>query len=136
EDRLNPRRIGELRAGEMASLIGEVRGSALLRTRRMPIFELTVGEPDGAAGFVAVLGKNQKKEETAQAPPARGRGMGEQGTLADSVRSPRAGLMARVRPTLRCLWFHGTYLKDRFKPGQVLALYGKVEEEERSHRIQ
>ena len=48
EDRLNPRRIGELRAGEMASLIGEVRGSALLRTRRMPIFELTVGEPDGA----------------------------------------------------------------------------------------
>ena len=27
-----------------------------------------------------------------------------------------------------CTWFHGTYLKDRFKPGQMLALYGKVEE--------
>src|SRR5438270_1397469 len=27
-----------------------------------------------------------------------------------------------------CTWFHGTYLKDRFKPGQMLALFGKVEE--------
>src|SRR5579872_115030 len=27
-----------------------------------------------------------------------------------------------------CTWFHGAYLKDRFKPGQMLALYGKVEE--------
>src|SRR5947209_5740993 len=37
--------------------------------------------------------------------------------------------MARPRGTLRCIWFHGTYLKDRFKPGQVLALYGKVEQD-------
>jgi ATP-dependent DNA helicase RecG len=29
--------------------------------------------------------------------------------------------------TLKCIWFHGTYLKDRFKVGQMLALYGKVE---------
>ncbi|HVH87638.1 MAG TPA: ATP-dependent DNA helicase RecG [Terriglobales bacterium] len=27
-----------------------------------------------------------------------------------------------------CTWFHGAYLKDRFKPGQMLALFGKVEE--------
>ena len=44
EDRLNPRGIGELRAGEMASVIAEVRTFGLFRTRRMPIFEMTVGE--------------------------------------------------------------------------------------------
>jgi ATP-dependent DNA helicase RecG len=44
EDRLNPRVIGELRAGEMASVIAEVRTSGLFRTRRMPIFEMTVGQ--------------------------------------------------------------------------------------------
>jgi len=38
EDRVNPRRIAELRPGEMASQVGEVRGSALLRAKRMPIF--------------------------------------------------------------------------------------------------
>jgi len=38
EDRLNPRGIGELQPGEMASVIAEVRTSALLRARRMPIF--------------------------------------------------------------------------------------------------
>ncbi len=44
EDRLNPRGIGELRPGEMASVIGEVRTFGLFRTRRMPIFEMTVGQ--------------------------------------------------------------------------------------------
>jgi ATP-dependent DNA helicase RecG len=44
EDRQNPRSLDELRAGEMASVIGEVRGSAMLSTRRAPIFELTVGQ--------------------------------------------------------------------------------------------
>ena len=76
EDRLQPRPIEDLVAGEMASLIGEVRGMALLRTRSMPIFEMTVGQ-----------------------------GLGK----------------------IKCMWFHGTYLKDRFKPGQMVALYGKVE---------
>ena len=42
EDRLNPRSIAELRAGEMATVIAEVRNSGLFRTRRMPIFQLTV----------------------------------------------------------------------------------------------
>jgi ATP-dependent DNA helicase RecG len=32
------------------------------------------------------------------------------------------------RSTLKCIWFHGEYLRDRFKPGQLVALYGKVEE--------
>jgi ATP-dependent DNA helicase RecG len=76
EDRLHPRRLHELQPGEMASVIAEVRGTALLRTRAMPIFEMTVG----------------------------------QGTQS-----------------LKCIWFHGAYLKDRFKHGQMLALYGKVE---------
>ncbi len=31
------------------------------------------------------------------------------------------------RPKLKCLWFHGGYLRDKFQPGQLLALYGKVE---------
>ncbi len=44
EDRQNPRSLDELQAGETVSVIAEVRGSALLRTRRMPIFELTVGQ--------------------------------------------------------------------------------------------
>jgi ATP-dependent DNA helicase RecG len=76
EDRLNPLPIRELKAGAMASIIGEVRGSALLRTRSMPIFEMTVGQ----------------------------------------------GL-----DTVKCMWFHGTYLKDKFQAGQLVALYGKLE---------
>ena len=43
EDRQNPRSIEDLSPGETASVIAEVRGAALLRTRRMPIFELTLG---------------------------------------------------------------------------------------------
>jgi ATP-dependent DNA helicase RecG len=95
EDRLNPRRISELRPGEMASIIAEVRGSALLRTRRGPLFELTVGDP------------------TAPSLPERP--------------SSQPGMFGAVRSSLKCIWFHGAYLKDRFQPGQLLALYGKVE---------
>src|SRR5205085_9309333 len=80
EDRVNPRTIAEVQAGEMASLIAEVRTAMLFRTKRMPIFEVTFGQG---------------------------------------------------RSTLKAIWFHGTYLKDRFKPGQVVALYGKVEKSNR-----
>src|SRR4030088_1405996 len=83
EDRLNPRGIAELRAGEMATVIGEVRNSGLFRTRRMPIFQLTVGQG---------------------------------------------------RSRLRCIWFHGAYLQDKFKPGQMVALYGKVEQDKLGQR--
>src|ERR1700722_9193371 len=85
EDRLNPRGISELRAGEMATVIGDVRSSGLVLTRRMPIFKLTL----------------------------------EQG-----------------RAHLRCLWFHGAYLKDKFKLGQTVALYGKVEEKQSTGELQ
>ena len=70
ENRLNPRGINELRAGEMATIIAEVRNSALLRTRNpgFSIFHLIVGQG---------------------------------------------------RSTIRCVWFHGEYLRDRFKPGQM-----------------
>ena len=44
EDRQNPRSLDELKPGETASVIAEVRGAALLRTRRMPIYEITVGQ--------------------------------------------------------------------------------------------
>ena len=85
EDRLNPRGISELRPGEMATVVGEVRNSGLFRTRSMPIFQLTVGQG---------------------------------------------------RSRLRCLWFNATYLKDKFTPGQMIALYGKVEEDARSRELQ
>src|SRR5579871_2733417 len=85
EDRLNPRGIAELRSGEMASVVGEVRNSGLFRTRSMPIFQLTIGQG---------------------------------------------------RARLRCLWFNATYLQDKFKPGQMIALYGKVEEDQRSRELQ
>jgi len=39
-----PRSLDELKPGEIASVIAEVRGSALLRTRKAPIFELTIGQ--------------------------------------------------------------------------------------------
>ena len=44
EDRQNPRSIEDLKEGETASVIAEVRGAALLRTRSGPMFELTVGQ--------------------------------------------------------------------------------------------
>ncbi len=44
EDRQNPRSLDELKPGETASVIAEVRGSALLRTRGGPLFELTIGQ--------------------------------------------------------------------------------------------
>jgi ATP-dependent DNA helicase RecG len=44
EDRQNPRSIDELKPGETASIIAEVRGAALMRTKRMPLFELTIGQ--------------------------------------------------------------------------------------------
>jgi ATP-dependent DNA helicase RecG len=44
EDRQNPRSLDELKPGETASVIAEVRGAMLMRTRKMPIFELTVGQ--------------------------------------------------------------------------------------------
>jgi ATP-dependent DNA helicase RecG len=76
EDRLNPRGIAELRPGEMATVIAEVRTSGLFRTRRMPIFQMTAGQG---------------------------------------------------RARLQCVWFNASYLKDKFKPGQMVALYGKVD---------
>ena len=76
EDRLHIQPIAELKADTMASVIGEVRGQALLETRAGPLFELTVGQ---------------------------------------GVHSVKA------------VWFRGAYLKERFKPGQMVALYGKLE---------
>src|ERR1700689_464341 len=78
EDRLNPRSVAELRAGEMATVIAEVRNAGLVRARRMPIFELTVGQG---------------------------------------------------RTRLKCIWFNAAYLEDRFQAGQMVALYGKADQD-------
>ena len=82
EDRLNPRTIAELKPGEMASIVAEVRSSMLYRTRRSPLFEVVFGQG---------------------------------------------------RSSLKALWFHGAYLKDKFKPGMLVALYGKVEANKRGN---
>ncbi len=76
EDRLNPVPMSALQAGTMASVIGEVRGTLLLQTRNMPLFEMTIGQ----------------------------------------------GLS-----TVKCMWFRGAYLRDKFHAGQMVALYGKLE---------
>ena len=76
EDRLNPVPMSALQAGTTASVIGEVRGSVLLQTRHMPLFEMTVGQ-----------GLN----------------------------------------TVKAMWFRGSYLRDKFHVGQMVALYGKLE---------
>jgi len=44
EDRQNPRSLDELRPGEVASVIAEVRGAMLMRTRRGPMYEITLGQ--------------------------------------------------------------------------------------------
>jgi len=43
---------------------------------------------------------------------------------------------AQGRAGLKCIWFNGTYLKDRFKPGQTVALYGRVDADRRRGRLQ
>jgi ATP-dependent DNA helicase RecG len=91
EDRLHPRPIAEMKAGEMASLIGDVRGSALLRTKAgSGLFDMTLGL---SAPGIDVTGA-----------------------------APRMG-----QPTIQCIWFNGSYLRDRFKLGQRVAVYGRLE---------
>jgi ATP-dependent DNA helicase RecG len=97
EDRLHPRPLSSYNVGDMASLVGEVRGTVLLRTRSAPIFEMTVGIT----------------------PPAPDSDEAMQGLLA----APPSAILE----TVKCMWFHGTYLKDKFRPGQRLALYGKLD---------
>ncbi|HVC46560.1 MAG TPA: ATP-dependent DNA helicase RecG [Terracidiphilus sp.] len=84
EDRQNPRSLDDLEPGETASVIAEVRGAALLRTRRMPIFEITLG---------------------------------------------------RGTRSLKCMWFHATYLDGKFRAGQTVAVYGKVEPSRSSNNL-
>ena len=93
EDRLNPKPLGEMKAGEMASLVGDVRGSALLKTKGPTIFEMTLG-----------------------LVPLGDRGLGFGGTPGKDGQA-----------TIQCIWFNGHYLRERFKLGQKVAVYGKLE---------
>jgi len=111
EDRLHPKPLSLYNPGDMASLIGEVRGTILLRTRSGPIFEMTVGitppDPNSDAAMQGLL---------AAPPPIQ--------AVATRSLSPSA---QDILETIKCMWFHGTYLKDKFHPGQKIALYGKLE---------
>ncbi len=127
EDRLNPRRIGELRPGEMASVIAEVRTSALFRTKRMPLFELTVGDPANPTETPHAIAPLRLRSGQAPAGATR---VGQPGGET-RVGQPGGLFGAGARAMLKCVWFNGTYLKDRFQPGQLVALYGKVEQSER-----
>ena len=127
EDRLNPRRIGELRPGEMASVIAEVRTSALFRTKKMPLFELTVGDPTSPRETPHPI--SPPHSASGQAPPGEIR-VGQPGGET-RVGQPSGLFGAGPRAMLKCVWFNGTYLKDRFQPGQLVALYGKVEPSKR-----
>lgn len=90
EDRANPRQIAEMKPGEMASLVGDVRGSTLLTTRGGAMFELTLGL---AAPGIDLTG----------------------------------GLPRLGQNTIKCIWFNGSYLRERFRLGQQIAVYGKLE---------
>lgn len=100
EDRAHPKPLSSYAPGDMASVIGEVRGTVLLRTRAKPIFEMTVG-----------VRPPPISQHTPGRPPAAN------GALTQPP----------VLETIKCLWFNGTYLRDRFQPGQEVALYGKLE---------
>ncbi len=130
EDRLNPRRIGELRPGEMASVIAEVRTSALFRTKRMPLFELTVGDPVLPTENPHPISPHWSA--SGQVPPGEIRVGQPQAPGGETRVGQPGGLFgAGARAMLKCVWFNGTYLKDRFQPGQLVALYGKVEQSKR-----
>ncbi len=111
EDRLHPKPLSAYRAGDVASLIGEVRGSALLKTRGAPIFEITVG--------VRPPGSMSATSESDSSPLAQDDNV----SLGGLLRPPPLAVLE----TVKCLWFHGGYLKDKFKAGQMIALYGKLE---------
>lgn len=113
EDRAHPKPLADYQPGDMASVVGEVRGTVLLRTRSKPIFEMTVG----------IRPPTPKMPLVAGTPPAS-----TLGSLPDSLAMVGAPLGAEtICETLKCLWFNGTYLRDRFQPGQQIALYGKLE---------
>jgi ATP-dependent DNA helicase RecG len=67
--------------------------------------------------------------------PAQGKGVLAPGVCPPpnpnefSLASRISPLASRISPleTIKCLWFHGAYLKDKLRPGQRIALYGKLE---------
>jgi ATP-dependent DNA helicase RecG len=129
EDRLHPKPLSLYHPGDMASLIGEVRGTALLRTRSGPIFEMTVGiTPPDANSEAAMQGLLASPPSFGMPqigyPEALASGLigsnKKKGALAPGIDAP-------ILETVKCMWFHGAYLKDKFHPGQKIALYGKLE---------
>ncbi len=121
EDRAHPKPLSEYQPGDMASVTGEVRGAVLLRTRSKPIFEMTVGlRPTPTAPEAGAPGLASETWVSGPATPPT-QSANPQGQL-----TPKRSAEP-VFETIKCLWFNGTYLRDRFKPGQQVALYGKLE---------
>ncbi len=123
EDRINPRSLAGMKAGEMASLVGDVRGSALLRTRGGPLFELTLGLAAAGMESATSITGVEGARPLIQAPDANGKA----GLSRGGAASAGGSASAHGQNTIKCLWFNGTYLRDRFKPGQRLAVYGKLD---------
>jgi len=69
EDRINPRPIAQLRPGEMASVIAEVRGSGVFHTTRShtPLFYLTVADPGGRVAMKCIWFNAGYLQDTFQA---------------------------------------------------------------------
>ena len=89
EDRTRLRGPGDVRAGEMATVIARVRSAGMLPVRRsrLRIFCADVGDAESGAES------------------------GKQSAY------------------LRCKWFNAPYLERTIKPGQLIAVYGKVEQD-------
>jgi ATP-dependent DNA helicase RecG len=152
EDRLHPKPLSSYHPGEMASVVGEVRGAVLLRTRSGPIFEMTVGIAPLPNPDTQTLSSRPEPLSEPQASRMGRSGGGVPGQLAgggaetpvfpaSAATSPEPSLAGLLQPplasrishlasrteTIKCLWFHGAYLKDKIRPGQRIALYGKLE---------
>ena len=100
EDRLNPKPLSAMKAGEMASLVGDVRGSSLLKTKSGgDLFEMTLGLTalgDPGLGFGGSAGRDGAGPGSSQA-------------------------------TIKCIWFNGSYLREKFRLGAKVAVYGRLE---------
>jgi ATP-dependent DNA helicase RecG len=127
EDRLHPKPLSLYNPGDMASLIGEVRGTALLRTRSGPIFEMTVGITPPTDPPTTHLGAPSSPTVSSSAKVGSQEAHPETWVSTDPSMAGLLNPRAPILETVKCMWFHGTYLKDKFHPGQKIALYGKLE---------
>ncbi|HUX66348.1 MAG TPA: ATP-dependent DNA helicase RecG [Terriglobales bacterium] len=78
------------------------------RSQQRPIQQLLEGETATVVAQVRTLGMVQTRRGMQMLEMSVGDGSG----------------------TLRCVWYHAEFLRDRFQSGQTVALYGKIEREQ------